>query len=91
MAVFFGTSATRTCSSRRRRTCAGRVMAIYMLLTLGTTVVGGPFVGWVCQHWNPRVGLGFAGVVTLTAAVAVSVPIGLRRHTRDVVAVAAPD
>ena len=38
-------------------------MAIYTLLTLGTTVVGGPFVGWVCQHWSPRTGLAFAGCV----------------------------
>ena len=43
-------------------------MAIYMLLTLGSTVVGGPFVGWVCQQWNPRAGLGLAGVVTVSAA-----------------------
>ena len=56
-------SARWPCSSARRANAhmqlssaphlRGRVMAIYMLLTLGTTVVGGPFVGWVCQHFNP--------------------------------------
>ena len=46
-------------------------MAIYSLLTLGTTVVGGPFVGWVCQHWSPRAGLALAGTATFIAAVAV--------------------
>ena len=39
----------------------GRVMAIYTLLTLGTTVVGGPFIGWVCGRWSPRTGLALAG------------------------------
>ncbi len=45
-------------------------MGIYSLLTLGSTVVGGPFVGWVCQHWNPRVGIGLAGAATVLAAIA---------------------
>jgi hypothetical protein len=49
-------------------------MAIYTLLTLGTTVVGGPFVGWVCGHFSPRVGLGLAGVVTASAAIVFAAP-----------------
>jgi MFS family permease len=59
----------------------GRVMAIYMLLTLGTTVAGGPFIGWVCQHWTPRTGLGVAGIATLTAATLLALP--LRARLRD--------
>ena len=50
-------------------------MAIYMLLTLGTTVVGGPFVGWVCQHFNPRAGFALAGAATLLAALVLASPI----------------
>jgi hypothetical protein len=46
-------------------------MAIYTLLTWGTTVVGGPFVGWVCGRWSPRVGLGLAGAATAAAAIIV--------------------
>ena len=66
----------------------GRVMAIYTLATLGTTVVGGPFVGWICQTWSPRIGLAFAGVVTFTAAVAVAVPLlaAARARNRSVLA-----
>ena len=56
----------------------GRVMAIYTLLTLGSTVIGGPFVGWVCQHWNPRVGIGLAGAATLATAVVLSAPLTRR-------------
>ncbi|TML62582.1 MAG: hypothetical protein E6G17_08300 [Actinobacteria bacterium] len=50
-------------------------MAIYTLLTLGSTVVGGPFVGWVCERWSPRVGLGLAGVATIATALVLAVPL----------------
>ena len=68
LAVFFGSTANghmQICSAPELR---GRVMAIYSLLTLGTTVVGGPFVGWVCQNWSPRTGLALVGTATLVAA-----------------------
>jgi hypothetical protein len=60
-------------------------MAIYSLLTLGTTVAGGPFIGWVCQHWTPRTGLGVAGFATLTAAAVLAVPLQAR-HRDDAIA-----
>ncbi|HEX5097067.1 MAG TPA: MFS transporter [Acidimicrobiia bacterium] len=69
LAVFFGTSANAHMQLASAHELRGRVMAIYMLLTLGTTVVGGPFVGWVCQQVSPRFGFGMAGVATATAAV----------------------
>ena len=56
LAVFFGTNANAHMQVWSEPRLRGRVMAIYMLLTLGSTVIGGPFVGWICQHWNPRVG-----------------------------------
>jgi MFS family permease len=75
MAVFFGSSANAHMQIWSAPELRGRVMAIYTLLTLGTTVVGGPFVGWVCQHWSPRIGLGFAGSATVAAAVALAAPL----------------
>ena len=80
-AVFFGSTANGHMQIWSAPELRGRVMAIYMLLTLGTTVVGGPFVGWVSQHWTPRTGLGLAGSVTLAAAVVLAVP--LRARLRD--------
>jgi MFS family permease len=81
MAVFFGTSASAHMQLSSALHLRGRVMAIYMLLTLGTTVVGGPFVGWVCQHFNPRAGLGLAGIATATAAIVLATPLTARlRH-----------
>jgi MFS family permease len=78
MAVFFGTSANAHMQLSSQPHLRGRVMAIYMLLTLGTTVVGGPFVGWVCQHFNPRAGLGLAGAATMTAAIVLATPLTAR-------------
>jgi MFS family permease len=78
MAVFFGTSASAHMQLASEPHLRGRVMSIYMLLTLGTTVVGGPFVGWVCQHFNPRAGIGLAGTATLLAALILSAPVTAR-------------
>ena len=68
LAVFFGTSANAHMQLASAHELRGRVMAIYMLLTLGTTVIGGPFVGWICQQVSPRFGMGMAGAVTMVAA-----------------------
>jgi MFS family permease len=82
MAVFFGSTANAHMQISSAQQLRGRVMAIYTLLTLGTTVVGGPFVGWVCQNWSPRIGLAFAGGATVTAAVALAAPLYAATHAR---------
>jgi predicted MFS family arabinose efflux permease len=90
MAVFFGSTANAHMQIWSAPQLRGRVMAIYTLLTLGTTVVGGPLVGWVCQHWSPRIGLGFAGGTTVAAAVALAAPLhaamNARQSAREIVA-----
>jgi MFS family permease len=74
LAVFFGSTSNAHMQMWSAPQFRGRVMAIYSLLTLGSTVVGGPFVGWVCQHWNPRAGIGLAGAVTVVAASVLAAP-----------------
>jgi MFS family permease len=81
LAVFFGSTANAHMQMWSAPDFRGRVMGIYSLLTLGTTVVGGPLAGWVCQHWNARAGIGSAGLVTVLSAIALAVPL---RRTRDV-------
>lgn len=49
----------------------GRVMALHSLVFLGSTPVGGPIAGWVCQRWGAPAGLLLAGVSAAAAAVAV--------------------
>jgi MFS family permease len=67
-AVFFGSVANAHMQLWSAPEYRGRVMAVYSTLTMGTTVAGGPFVGWVSQHWSARVGFGTAGVGTLATA-----------------------
>jgi MFS family permease len=93
LAVFFGSTSNAHMQMWSAPQFRGRVMAIYSLLTLGSTVIGGPFVGWVCQHWNPRAGIGLAGAVTVVAAATLAAP---RRRESGVevdvdVVVQAPD
>jgi MFS family permease len=48
----------------------GRVMALFVLVFLGSTPVGGPIVGWLSdpRQFGPRAGLVVAGASTLAAA-----------------------
>ena len=54
-------------------------MALYGLVFLGSTPIGGPIVGWIDQSFGPRFGLAVGGVATLLAAVAMA-SVLLRRH-----------
>jgi MFS family permease len=46
----------------------GRVMALYSIVFLGSTAVGGPIAGWLSEAFDPRVALILAGVSGLSAA-----------------------
>jgi MFS family permease len=49
----------------------GRVMALYILVFLGTTPLGAPIIGWVSELFGPRAGIAAGGLVSLLAAVVV--------------------
>ena len=46
----------------------GRVMALYALVFLGSTPLGGPLMGWISEQWSPRVALGLGGLITMVGA-----------------------
>jgi MFS family permease len=46
----------------------GRVMALYSVVFLGSTPIGGPLTGWLAQTYDPRVALLLAAASGLTAA-----------------------
>ena len=46
----------------------GRVMALYMIVFVGTTPVGGPVVGWIAEQFGARTSLGLGGLATLIAS-----------------------
>lgn len=59
----------------------GRVMALYGLVFLGSTPVGGPVLGFVSEEWGARAGLALGGGVSLAAALgAAAVPLVRRRR-----------
>lgn len=49
----------------------GRVMALYVMLFIGTTPIGGPLIGLVAEHYGARSAMALGGLATLLAALAV--------------------
>ena len=56
----------------------GRVMALYVLVFLGTTPIGAPLIGWISGVAGPRAGIWVGGVAALLTA-AVILAYELRR------------
>ena len=46
----------------------GRVMALYSVVFLGSTPIGGPLAGWLSQAYDPRWALALAAISGLSAA-----------------------
>jgi MFS family permease len=73
------TSLTNTilqlCSAPKMR---GRVMALWSMAFLGSTVIGAPVIGWVGQNIGPRWGLG-VGALAALAGTLVGLS-GMRQH-----------
>ena len=67
----------------------GRVMALWSVTFNGSTPIGGPIVGAVCEFASPRDGLALGGLACLLAAVLgaaalTRMPPGERRHPHSV-------
>jgi hypothetical protein len=43
-------------------------MALYSIVFLGSTPIGGPLVGWIAETAGPRASLALGGVAALAAA-----------------------
>jgi MFS family permease len=48
----------------------GRVAALYLMVFLGSTPVGAPFIGWVAELYGPRIALVVSGVLAGTGITA---------------------
>jgi MFS family permease len=57
----------------------GRVMALFSVVFLGSTPIGGPIVGWLAEVAGPRAGLVLAGVAALVAAGGGAIAFARRR------------
>lgn len=55
----------------------GRVNAVFAMVFLGSTPLGGPLAGWVAEHFGPRAGLLLGAAASLAAGLAA---LGSRRR-----------
>lgn len=63
----------------------GRVLALFSMVFLGSTPIGGPIVGWISEELSPRAGLAVGGIATalVTAWVARHLRQTARRSSAD--------
>jgi MFS family permease len=71
--VFFAQAANQRVQLGTDAAYRGRVMALYVLVFLGTTPVGAPLVGWCAERFGPRSGIWVGGLVSLVATVVIAV------------------
>jgi MFS family permease len=75
-AVVFVSSVNSTIQLAVSPEMRGRVMALFSVVFLGSTPIGGPLTGWLAEAYDPRVALVLAGVSGLSAAWAARVAFG---------------
>jgi len=85
-AITYMSTSNSTLQLESRPDMRGRVMALYMVLFLGSTPIGGPIVGWIGAHAGARWSLAVGAVASLLAAAGGAVP--LLRDRRAVVRLA---
>jgi predicted MFS family arabinose efflux permease len=66
--IAFMTASTAIVQVRATPEMRGRVLALQAILFLGSTPIGGPLLGAICDQWGPRSGLLLGGVAALAAA-----------------------
>ncbi len=67
--IAFMTAATAIVQVRSDPAMRGRVLALQAMVMLGSTPIGGPLLGYVCDTLGARSGLIIGGVAALAAAV----------------------
>ena len=67
-AVLFVSSVNSTIQLAVSAEMRGRVMALFSIVFLGSTPIGGPLTGWLAEAYDPRWALVMAGVSGLGAA-----------------------
>ncbi len=66
--MVFMTASTAIVQVRSDPSMRGRVLALQAMVFLGSTPVGGPLLGAICEFIDPRAGLAVGGVACLGAA-----------------------
>ncbi len=76
--ITFMTTSTAIMQLRSDPSMRGRVLALQAMVFLGSTPIGGPILGWVCQNFGARAGVAIGGVSAIVAGV-----YGLRAVTME--------
>lgn len=76
--VVFASTANSTLQMETAPAMRGRVMALFGVVFLGSTPIGGPLMGYVAEHMGTRAAMAIAGAVTLIAAI-----FALRKRLRS--------
>jgi len=66
--ITFMTTSTAIVQLRADPSMRGRVLALQAIVFLGSTPIGGPILGWVCQQYGARTGVMVGGVSGVIAA-----------------------
>jgi MFS family permease len=66
--IAFMTASTSIVQTRAAPEMRGRVLALQAMVFLGSTPIGGPLLGTICDVYGARAGLVLGGVATLAAA-----------------------
>lgn len=66
--ITFMTASTAIIQLRADPSMRGRVLALQAIVFLGSTPIGGPILGWVCQVFGARTGVMIGGIAALVAA-----------------------
>jgi MFS family permease len=66
--IGFLTASTAIVQVRADPAMRGRVLALQAMVFLGSTPIGGPILGFVCEAWGARAGLLVGGIACLLAA-----------------------
>jgi MFS family permease len=83
-AISFMATANSTLQLRSEAHMRGRVMALYALVFLGSTPLGGPLTGWVSQVASPQLALGLEGLITAAGGIAAWVYLGKVTRSRAI-------
>jgi MFS family permease len=67
--ITFMTTSTAIVQLRSDPSMRGRVLALQAMVFLGSTPIGGPILGYVCQHFGARSGVAIGGLAAIVAGV----------------------
>lgn len=69
--IYFSQAANQRVQMGVEAAFRGRVMALYIVVFMGTTPVGAPLVGWCAEAFGPRSAIWIGGGVSLLAALTI--------------------